>query len=224
MRALLLDLDDTLYDYAPVERRARAWLLAQVAGDLKLPLGEVESLFDAARAKVKERVGKVAASHSRLLYVSELVYAANRPDALRLVRGWERGFWETYLRAATLRAGARELLVGWRAQGNKVAMVTDLILEVQLSKLEAFGLFELVDVLVASEEVAREKPARDPFELAIQRLGVPKEACVVVGDSVHRDGEGARAMGLPYLRAQSSESPGEGMSLEDIARALQVVP
>jgi len=221
LRGLLLDLDDTLYDYAPAEAHARGVVLEAVAATLGLPRGEVERLWDGAKKKVKGRLGARGSAHSRLLYLTEIVHAASRVDALGHVRAWERTFWGEFLQQATLRPGARALLEGFRARGGKVAIVTDLTLEVQLWKLEAFGLFGLIDALAVSEEVAHEKPAADLFLLAIERLGVSREACVVVGDNPEKDGEGARALGLPYFQALSSERPG-GEGLEAIARALEV--
>ena len=224
-RGLLLDLDDTLYDYAPAERRGRAAALANVVRDTGLEHSHAAQLYDEARARVKNRVTQRGSSHSRLLYLHELAHASGRPAVLARVRDWERAFWAEYLRGAELRPFARELLVGWRARGHRVAIVTDMVLEVQLWKLQALGLSELVDALVVSEEVAYDKPALASFELAIERLGVLREQCVVVGDSVQADGAAAVALGVPFYRVRGSQ-PGEedGMTLEDVARELGVAP
>lgn len=223
-RGLLLDLDDTLYDYAPAELHARAGLFARVASDTGLKPERVAALYDAARKSVKARVGERGASHSRLLYLLELAHLCGAREALAHVRAWERLFWQSFLQRATLRAGALTLLTGWRAQGHRVAVVTDLTAEVQLWKLEAFALFPHIDALVVSEEVAFDKPDATAFTLAITRLGVAQEDCVVVGDSERKDGGGARALGLPFLRVQSTE-PGDqdGLSLEEVARKLGVL-
>ena len=220
--ALLIDLDDTLYDYAPSERLARAAVLQAVVGDSGLPPAEVAAGWTLARETVKSRLGETGAGHSRLLYLAELVFVLDRPALLRRVRAWERLYWTQYLRDVRLRPFALQLLAGWRARGTgaRVAVVTDLLLEVQLWKLEALGLFPHVDVLVASEEVGRNKPGRAIFELAMARLAVGPEHCVMVGDNPHKDGQGARELGIPYYQAQSSEKPG-GQSLQDIARALE---
>src|SRR4029077_12356220 len=117
------------------------------------------------------------------------------------------------------------LLVGWRALGHRGAIVNDLALEVQLWKLEAFGLHEIVDALVVSEEVEYDNPALAAFELAIERLGVVREHCVVVGDGVQTDGAGAVALGVPFYRVRGSEpGEGDGMTLMEVARALGVAP
>lgn len=218
-RALLLDLDDTLYDYAPAESAARARVLTRVAEDLGRPADEVERAWASARKTVKARLGNTGAAHARLMYLAEL--AGRLRGGVDRVRGWERLYWTTFLGQATLRPGARPLLERWRAAGHKVAIVTDLTLETQLWKLEAFDLFGLVDAVVASEEVGIEKPALAPFELALQRLGLDTTGAVVIGDSVKKDGGGAAALGVPYFQARSSET-GEGLALDVIAERLGV--
>lgn len=214
---LLLDLDDTLYDYKPAEAAARPAVLELVANDTGRSLDEVEAAWKPARRAVKERLGHTAAAHSRLLYLAEL--SARLGAGLDRVRSWERRYWSVFLDTATLRDGALEMLDMWRADGNKIAIVTDLTLEIQLWKLEAFDLFDRIDVLVASEEVPEEKPALYAFELALARLGLAKDVCVVVGDNPAKDGGGAEALGVPYFRARSSES-GEGEDLRAIADRL----
>lgn len=218
---LLLDLDDTLYDYVPAERAASERVVGLVAKYLGREPGEVTRALREAKRVVKARVGNVASAHSRLAYLVELVHRMGRPEALVRVRGWERAYWETFLANAQLRPSAHRMLDGWRALGHKVAIVTNLGLEIQLWKMEHFQLCTRVDALVVSEEVAVEKPAKEAFLLAAERLGVPIETCVVVGDSPDSDGAGARALGLRYLQAYSSER-GTGLSLEDIAVALRI--
>jgi putative hydrolase of the HAD superfamily len=219
-RALLLDLDDTLYDYQPAEQRARKVTLDAVVRDTGRSPNEVGELYDRARKQVKARVGDTGASHSRLLYLLEL---GSQLGALAQVRSWERTFWSAYMDGAQLRDGARPLLEAWRARGNKTAIVTDLTADVQLMKLEAFGLFPLIDAVAVSEEVLHDKPARQPFELAMQRLGVTPEQCVMVGDNATKDGAGATALGMPYYQVRGTEAGAErGLSLVEVARALGV--
>lgn len=220
-RGLLIDLDDTLYDYEPAERAGRAALIPLLARDLSMDAGEVVQRLESARRRVKQRVAGQGCSHSRLLYLHELAHESRAPHAWLRVRGWERAFWQAYLSAVRLRPCARELLTGWRQLGHRTAIITDLVLEVQLWKLEVLRVGELIDAVVVSEEVAHDKPAPQLFELAIERLGLNREACVVVGDDETKDGAGAHALGLPFLRVESSSREG-GFSLRDVARKLGV--
>ncbi|MFO0669372.1 MAG: HAD family hydrolase [Polyangiaceae bacterium] len=219
MTHLLVDLDDTLYSYAPAAHAAEAVAFARVASDTGVAEADVRAAFSHARKAVKARLGATGSAHSRLLYFAELAHALGRVDRLDRVRSWDRAYWSAFLETATLRAGALDLLRGVRARGGKVAIVSDLTLEIQLWKLEHFGLASHVDALVISEEVPADKPRPEAFMLAMTRLGgVRAEDCVMVGDADDKDGAGARALGIRYFKVDTGD--GDGESLVTIARKL----
>ncbi len=224
IRGLLLDLDDTLYEYAPCERAAREALFARTHALFGTPREAFEARFSAARKSVKDRCD-TPSGHGRLLYVTELLHglfeATGARDASPLAhaRELEEAYWSAYLDTMELRPFAHGLLDELRARGMKIAIVTDLTLDIQLQKLAKLDLFRRIDALVASEEVGADKPARAAFALGAARLGVPLEACAVVGDNVEKDGAGAEALGIPYFRARTL-AVGEGLTLEEIFDAL----
>jgi len=198
-RGLLLDLDDTLYEYAPAERAARGALVTLIATETTLSSADIADAWASARDAVHARLGERGSSHSRLLYLSELAHALGLPRALASARRWERAYWSTFLNHARLRDGARELCAWWRERGGRVAIVTDLTLEVQLWKLEHFNLLDAIDALATSEEVPWDKPAPDVLLLAIERLGVRRCDCVMVGDSARKDGGAAATLEIPFV-------------------------
>jgi len=214
--ALLLDLDDTLYEYGPCEIAARDALAARFAALFALGREAFESAFSDARRAVKARCHTPSA-HSRLLYTSEMVHslAAGGVPRIGECRGLEEAYWSAYLAAMTPRAHALSLITSFRARGGKVAIVTDLTLDIQIRKLERLGLLPHLDALVASEEVGTDKPARAPFALAAERLGVPLEACAMVGDNLDKDGRGAELLGIPFYHART-DATGIGLTLEHI--------
>lgn len=218
---LLTDLDDTLYSYPPALAAAEAATFALAGQSLGLDALRVADELAAARARVKARLGKTAAAHSRLLYFHDMVQALGRVDLLAAARAWDRTYWSTFIENAPLRPGALDLLRAVRARGGKVAIVTDLVLEVQLWKLERMGLAPHIDALAASEEVPEDKPRPEIFALALSRLGVDAKDCVMIGDSESKDGEGARALGIRFLLVDVGD--GKGRSLEAIGRELGVL-
>ena len=221
-KGLLVDLDDTLYDYVPAHHAGLDAVLPLISASMVIAPEEIKRALDAAKADVKARLGATGSSHSRLLYFAELVHRVGRVDRLGDVRTWERAYWNGFLSRATLREGARELFASFRARGGKIAIVTDLTLEVQLWKLERFDLLSCIDALCASEEVREDKPHAALFELAIARLSLPRSACVMVGDSKKKDGAGAHALGIPFYLVASSERPSDGGdSLVAIAKKLE---
>ncbi len=219
-RGLLLDLDDTLYDYEPANSQALDVLFGDVARHTGLSEESIRLRWGQARSQVKQRLGRRGSAHSRLLYLHELLHAANKREHLPKVRGWDRLYWDTLVRLAPLRDGALDLLRSWRLKGGKIAIVTNLTLEVQLFKLEHYRLAPLIDALAVSEEVAEEKPRPALFELGMARIGLKPEDCFMVGDDPKCDGEGAALFGMPYYRTVSTHHREGGLTLRQLTQDL----
>jgi len=85
-----------------------------------------------------------------------------------------------------------------------LGLVTDGYAEVQKRKLTALGLTSCFDVLVFSDEWGREawKPNSRPFEIALERLGVPGPEAVYVADNPCKDFLGAREVGMWTVRVR----------------------
>lgn len=212
-RGLLIDLDDTLYAYAPRHERALAALTARaVALRVVDEPTAFHAAYGAARVAVKARLGGTAASHHRLLYVQgALERLVGHPAPAQALALYD-AYWDAYLEGLEADPGAHEALLAFRAAGILLAFVTNLTTHIQLRKLERLGLGALAAQLVTSEEVGREKPAPAVFELALGKLGLTPSADVwVVGDSVSADVAGARQLGLRavWFRRGPQVAPGE---------------
>lgn len=217
---LLLDLDDTLYVCAPGERAGKQAVLDAIARELAVPRASLDDLWRSCREAVKERLDGRGSSHSRLLYLHDLAHRLNRPEALPRVRSWERTYWNAFIDASRMRPRALPFLSAARAAGRRIALVSDLTLEVQLLKLERFGLFPLIDAIAISEEVPLDKPAAAIFELALARLGATAQTCVMVGDRPDKDGEGAQRLGIPFVEVPSADA--EGLVFDELTRRLGI--
>lgn len=219
-RAVLCDLDDTFYLVKAGEGAGLAAVVQAVSATLHVPPAVVDDAYARARRAVKARLDGRGSSHARLLYLGELAHAIGRPDALGHVRRWERAYWDAFLGAVALRPRVVPFLDAVRGAGKKVALVSDLTLEVQLLKLERFGLAGRIDALAISEEVPLDKPEEAIFHLAMQRLGVTPDACVMVGDHPQKDGEGARRLGIPFVHVPTDDT--DGATFDRLARELGV--
>lgn len=196
-RAVLFDLDNTLYPYAPCnEAGKRAAWAAAVDRGYDLDREAFDGAYRAARREVKREIPTRAASHERYLYCKRLVErhtGAPRPaDALAL----GEAFWSAYLDEMTLFDGVEDVLAALAVDGVAVAVVTDLTARIQLTKVDRLGIAEHLDELVTSEETGREKPSALMFTLPLARLDCRPSEAVVVGDSVASDIRGGNDAGL----------------------------
>lgn len=96
-----------------------------------------------------------------------------------------------------------------KMKGIKVGIVTDSQLYSQLKKMEKLLLSDYIDVLVSSEEAGIEKPHSSPFLLAAHKLQVIAEECMMVGDNIARDIEGAKALWMKgiWINRHNKKNP-----------------
>jgi len=91
--------------------------------------------------------------------------------------------------------GAAETLRGLKQLGRKIAVCSNKPGEYTRALLDSLGIAELIDATVCPEDVAKPKPAPDMLLAAVERLGLPPQQCVYVGDMT-LDIEAARSAGL----------------------------
>ncbi|MFC4987406.1 HAD family hydrolase [Saliphagus infecundisoli] len=96
--------------------------------------------------------------------------------------------------AVSLRSGAQTALDAVR--NHSTAIVTNGPAETHVDKISATGLAASVDTIVYGTDVAQVKPAREPFELALDRLESNTDAVLKVGDSLHKDVKGGIELGI----------------------------
>jgi putative hydrolase of the HAD superfamily len=92
--------------------------------------------------------------------------------------------------------GVEAFLQEAKDKGIKMCIVTDLTAQIQMRKWIKLDLGRYIDFLVSSEEAGIEKPASYMFELAMEKLGVKAEDCIMIGDSEEKDIKGAEALGI----------------------------
>lgn len=218
IRAVILDLDDTLYAYGLLDAEARARVQAYICEELRIPPQRYEEAYRFGRQETKRRLGDVAASHNRMLYYQKtLEYLGVKPIPLSL-KMYEI-YWGTFLENMRLYDGARAFLDRMRARGITVMICTDLTAHIQHRKIEALGIADDISYLVTSEEAGREKPSPEIFRLCLDKLGLAPEEVCCIGDSPVKDVEGARALGMRAVLFRPGE-PGKEQ-FEQIAKMIE---
>ena len=197
-RVLLLDIDNTVYAYAPCHR---AGLEAAGAAAAKLDPSwrAFERDYLAARAAVKVRIGKQAAAHSRLLYFKTMLEERFGRSRLDASRGLQEAYWRDYFAAMRRDDGCAETLAEIREHGLGTVWVTSFTTARQIRKLEHLGLVEAVDFLLSTEEAGVEKPDGRLVDLALERFAAKPDEAWVVGDSLSDDLAMAEARALPFV-------------------------
>lgn len=135
---------------------------------------------------------------------------SSRLAADRKAGNWEQVFrrlGEIQMFPATAGFSADRIPAALRTRGKKVAIVTASLKRYATRVLERFGIE--CDVLVAWQDTQAHKPSPEPFNLAVQQLGVRPEECLCVGDDPG-DTQAAYHAGIPSVGALWRFVPGYG--------------
>lgn len=195
--AILFDLDGTLVD--SVYQHVLAWREALERAGIQLSVW-----------RIHRRIGM-----SGGLFVNALLRETGRPvssEEASEIRRWHAEAYARLVGQVRPLPGAREILSYLSQAGVPWAIATSGRQESARPALETLGLGPDVPV-VTRDEVPHAKPDPDLFVAAADRLGVPIEESVVVGDSVWDllAARRARALGVGLLSG--------GYGLEELERA-----
>jgi putative hydrolase of the HAD superfamily len=177
----IFDLDNTLYDYETANASGQAALNSFLGQHLGRAETEISHLLEESRQRVKGRLGSTASSHSRLLYIRDLLVQLNIHANAAFALECEQVFWREYLKKMQLFPGVEELFSVLRLAKTHMILVTDLSSQIQLRKLAWLGLDKTFEVIVTSEEAGGDKKTGLP-EAFLRELVSPVDETWSVGD------------------------------------------
>ncbi|HVU14888.1 MAG TPA: HAD-IA family hydrolase, partial [Phototrophicaceae bacterium] len=197
LKAVLFDLDDTLYDHRYGSRAALNAVYQRFDCFQRISLDQLEREHTDLLEHYHNRLlkGELTLDQARRARFGDLLrrYGDSDPAQVETVMTLYRN---TYYGSERLVAGAVELLERLRASGLKIALVTNNAVSEQMGKLERAGITPLIDVLAISEGVGAAKPDPLIFHSALERLGCAANEVVMVGDSWSADIVGAHGVGM----------------------------
>jgi putative hydrolase of the HAD superfamily len=207
-KVVLLDIDNTVYDYHLCHEAALNSACAVAAsideswGDPKV----FKALYSAARKAAKARLGNQAAAHSRLLYFKRMLEerfgGTDIPNSLKL----DEAYWQGYFDAMALDPGCRECLKFLKECGVRLAWISNFTTELQMVKLRRIGLEDAVQYLFTSEEVGADKPDPAVVDLALSTLGAAAEDAWLIGDDIENDVALAKIRNMTSVRLRRNEN------------------
>jgi putative hydrolase of the HAD superfamily len=232
LKAVLFDLDDTLFDHRNSSREGlrAVWKRYTCFQDLTIDEFELEHLRLLEKIHFSEvLVGKLSLEEAR----------AERFKHAFLNQGVEVDFHTASNAASIYRnnyqfhrrrvKGAEELLRSLHGK-VKIGVVSNNIIREQEDKLHYMGFDKYIDTLITSEEIGVTKPDPLIFTAAMERLNVTAEEAVMIGNSWEHDIVGAHAMGLKciWVNVYDEDCPDASMaaeveSLEDTEQVLNIV-
>jgi len=208
IRAVLFDLDDTLFDHRGCARDALTAVQQSQSCFQSVSFDALArthaELLEELHAEVM--LGRVSIEVARIERFRRLLESAGLRDEGEIARELATLYRDSYRVRRRAVAGAAALMSAVKRHA-RVGIVSNNVLDEQQEKLLVCGLDQFVDELVVSGEVGVSKPDPVIFHTALNRLGVTAAETVMVGDSWIADIEGARAAGIRAIWFNPSGSP-----------------
>ena len=197
VKAVLFDLDGTLLDTAPDLVAAANAMLVELA------LRELDA------QKIKNFIGGGIANLVKRTLAASL---ESEPDSQFFERAlpiYERHYAKVMLNQTRPFAGVVEGLQAMRAQGLRLACVTNKAERFVRPLLGATGLLDFFELLVCGDNLPKKKPDPLPLRHASEHFGVEPREMLLIGDSP-LDTQAARAAGchifcVPYGYSQGRD-------------------
>jgi putative hydrolase of the HAD superfamily len=190
IKAVCLDIDDTLVDFT---RAARTALLALIGRDDMWPAWQEATDAFVGRAVTGELTPReMRQERTKAFFAEQLgVYLDDSTVAVledrrqtQMCQGWR------------LFADALPCLEWLRAAGLRIAAVTNASGPQQHAKLADMGISRFFDAVVIAGELGVAKPDPRIFHVACQQLQILPGQAVHIGDRLDLDAVGARDAGL----------------------------
>lgn len=194
-KALIIDLDNTLYDYTSADRVAFKSLVETGARELNVSEDTFNEAYLKARDIIQERHKRRASSHNRMLYTqmtAEILGKSPLPAALTLYEA----YWKAFFASMQIFDGVVEALTELKKRGVRLAVCTDMLARVQFQKIRVLNICEYFDAIVTSEEARAEKPSAVPVQILLDKLEMRTREVAFMGDGYERDVLAAKYSGL----------------------------
>jgi putative hydrolase of the HAD superfamily len=215
IRAVLLDLDDTLTDRSATVRAYAQHFIrdfgARLRPTMDLPMAAAELI----------RIDRDGYNQHRASDLAQHEAWRSSPGASALAAHWDRHF----ALCTQAREGLLPLVDALMLAGIKLGVVTNGRTDKQRRKLDALGLRDRLGVVLISEEFGVGKPDESIFCAAAAELAVFPRECMFIGDNPEKDVRGAAAVGMRavWFRATLRWPEGVALPQESVASLREVL-
>ena len=200
-KAVLIDLDDTLYPYWPAHIKG----LEEVLKYLKKRYSSIfksedlvsfNSSYQKHRKIVIDRLYPNGMCRNRYILFLSWMESVNIKRAYLVALKLEKLYWNSFLSNIKPDSKATSFLKYCYLHSIPVVVITDMQADMQIKKLKKLKMDKYIDYLVTSDEAGKEKPYKDIFKLALKKLGLKASEVIMLGDNEVKDLQGAEKLGI----------------------------
>jgi putative hydrolase of the HAD superfamily len=198
IKAIIFDLDNTLVDFLLLKRRAiEAAVHAMIDAGLEIDYNEavkkINEIYDREGIEyqqvfdhlLKDVYGKI---DYKIISAGVVAYRKAREAALK---PYPKVF---------------PTLIELIKMSLKLAVVSDAPAKEAWLRLSYINFHHLFDVVITYDDSHEKKPSPVPFNMALKKLNLKAEECLMIGDWAERDMVGARAVGMKTVFARYGDA------------------
>jgi len=225
IRAVLFDLDNTLFDHLTSARDGLAAFVGNYGVDLTPELSS--SWFEIEQASFDRFLsGELNFQEQRRERLCQFLPLIGQHDSVGASELDEMFavYLQSYENAWTAFPDVVPTLKALRGCGMTVGVVTNGNHDQQAMKINRIGLEPLLDLFFSSEQMSHAKPEAAAFILPCKSLQLSPSQVLYVGDNYRVDIEGARSAGLQamHLNRAGADQPQTLGRLTDLVPALKL--
>ena len=206
IKAVFVDIDDTLYSYAESHSVAIEYCYKifkeYFSGDLGININNFEQFevrYRKARDDVTKRLFPGGSCRSRLLAFKDIfeeISCISNISAYKYAIEFEELYWSSLIQSIKPNKEMKSFLEFCQSRIPEliICAVSDMQTTYQIRKLIKLGYGDFA--LVTSEEVGVEKPNPLIFQYALEKLHLNPNEVIMIGDSYEKDVDGASKLGI----------------------------
>lgn len=220
IKAIIFDLDNTLVDFMLLKERAiEAAINAMIDSGLDIDFVSAKKLID--EIYNEEGIEYQQVFDKMLLRLYSKVDYKILSAGIVAYRSAREAALKPYPKVFPT-------LIELIKYGLKLAVVSDAPAREAWLRLSYINFQHLFDVVITFEDTYQKKPSPAPFNLALQKLGLKAEECLMIGDWAERDVVGAKAVGMKTVFARYGDTfntvnPGSDYDINCISELLNII-
>lgn len=219
IKAVLFDLDNTLIDFMKMKK-----MCVENAADAMIDAG-LEMGREEATEKLFKEYWEIGIEHDQIFqrFLEKVDGEINYKilgSAIAAYRKTVISYLEPYPHVTST-------LTELKIKGIKIGIVTDAPRIKAWIRLCALKLHHLPDTVITVDDTGERKPSTKPFKKALQELQTKPQECLMVGDWIDRDIEGAKKLGIKTCFAKyghiQGKTEGADHTINDIKELLEII-
>jgi len=220
IKAIIFDLDNTLVDFMLFKKRAiDAAIYAMIDAGLDIS-------FNEANKRISDIYSREGIEYQQVF--DELLIDLYGKVDYKIISSGIIAYRTAREAALTPYPNVIPTLIELIKMGLKLAVVSDAPTMEAWLRLSYLRLQHMFDAVITYDDSGERKPSPVPFKLALSKLGLRAEECIMLGDWAERDVVGAKAVGMKTVFARYGDTfntvnPGSDYDINCISELINIV-